>query len=116
MDYAALATVLVAMGGVLKLVLDALKKADERHEAAILALQQRNETFLGNHLSANTRALSSVESALAGVVKTVEQLHKDNLRAAEVLKHADQHSTRKVEEQNMSALSKRLSDLEAKQK
>lgn len=82
MELATIATVLAAMGGVLKLVLDALAK-------------QRGEftTFLENHMSANTEVL-------AQVVDGMRELHNDNLEAKKVLKHADKNVTRKVAEQN----------------
>ena len=82
MELATIATVLAAMGGVLKLVLDALAK-------------QRNEftTFLENHMSANTTALEQL-------VESAAVLHKDNEETARILKKADIHTTRKVAEQN----------------
>lgn len=94
MELAAVATVLAAMGGVLKLVLDYLKRLDEAHaedtaardkawqaalEAqtqALSAQMQEQRTFFGNHLSSTTRALDAlvtvVESLAASVDSVVE--------------------------------------------
>ena len=44
--------------------------------------------------------------------KYLNQLHLDNVEAQEHLRWSDQHVTRKVEEQNMTALSARLDQME----
>ena len=44
--------------------------------------------------------------------KYLHQLHLDNVEAQNNLKWSDQHVTRKVEEQNMTALSARLDQME----
>lgn len=68
----ALTAVLAALGGVVKLVLDALAKQDERHNAAMEAMQKRNETFLGNHMSGNTKALNDLTEVIAQLVVEVQ--------------------------------------------
>lgn len=83
MELAAIATVLAALGGVVKLVLDALAKADDRHNltlermaaqqaAAIVEIQTRQEKFLGNHMSKNTAALEAVAKRLERVEEVVK--------------------------------------------
>lgn len=60
----------------------------------------------------------SVSGIILGAVnirfirELLETLHEDNLRAAEQLKHSDENVTRKVEEQNMTAISARLDEIE----
>lgn len=67
MDLAAIAAVLAALGGVVKLVLDANAKQAAAHTKAIEQMQDRQEKFLGNHMSANTKALNDL-------VVVIEQL------------------------------------------
>lgn len=50
---AAIPAVIAAMGGIIKLVLNALDR-----------VEQRQETFLGNHMSGNTKALQDLTSAI----------------------------------------------------
>lgn len=50
---AVIPAVIAAMGGVLKLVLNALDRVEERQEK-----------FLGNHMSSNTKALADLASAI----------------------------------------------------
>ncbi len=122
MELAAVATVLAAMAGLLKLVLDhlrregdkfdeAIEKADTRHIVAVDTLTGRQERFLANHIDNNTQALQGMSTALGALVETSAQLHTDNLNAAKllveidnrtarVLKKADTEVVRKVKEQN----------------
>lgn len=78
----ALTAVLAALGGVVKLVLDALNRADERHNTtlkemaaqqndAIKDMQARQEKFLGNHMSALTRSNENVAAVLDELVREV---------------------------------------------
>jgi hypothetical protein len=46
------------------------------------------------------------------LARKLDRLHEDNLTAAATLHESDRTVTRKVEEQNMSAVSKRLDELE----
>lgn len=82
----ALTAVLAALGGVVKLVLDALNKADERHNntlskmqeqqtAAIKEMQERQEKFLGNHMSSNTKAMERVAEQLAALTQEAQSAH-----------------------------------------
>jgi len=71
MELAAVATVLAAMGGVLKLVLDHLRRMDEKHDEALEKMQNRQETFLSNHMSGNTRALQNVAIKLEALAQEV---------------------------------------------
>jgi hypothetical protein len=48
------------------------------------------------------------------VVAKLDRLHQDNVSAAKALEHADVTITRKVEEQNMASLTKRLDEIEAR--
>lgn len=75
MELAAIGTVLAAMGGVLKLVLDHLKRMDEAHNAAIKDLQRRQELFLGNHMSANTKAMQDVAQQLERLTDDARAAH-----------------------------------------
>jgi hypothetical protein len=86
MEFGALAAVLAALGGVLKLVLDHLRKMTDQHTAAIDAMQARQETFLGNHMSGNTRALNDLVTVTGELVDSVNTLHDDNLETAAVLR------------------------------
>jgi len=94
---------------------------DERFLGALEQSQARNEKFLGNHMSGNTRALESVATNLAVLNEHTDRLHDDNIEAARLLLSADKHVTRKVEEQNMvttkklaKANTERIAKLEAK--
>lgn len=71
MELGALAAVLAALGGVLKLVLDHLGRADARHEEALKVYQERQEKFLGNHMSGNTKALTDLTEVIAELVIAV---------------------------------------------
>jgi hypothetical protein len=86
MELAAVATVLAAMGGVLKLVLDHLRKMSDKHDAALEAIQKRQEAFLGNHMSSNTATVKNLVEVSGELVRKVEVLHQDNLETARVLK------------------------------
>jgi hypothetical protein len=71
MELGAVAAVPAAMGGVLKLVLDHLRRMDEKHTLAIEKMQERQEKFLGNHMSGNTRALENVARKLESLAQEV---------------------------------------------
>jgi hypothetical protein len=86
MELAAVATVLAAMGGVLKLVLDHLRKMSDKHDATLEAMQKRQETFLGNHMSSNTATIRNLVEVSGELVSKVDVLHQDNLETARVLK------------------------------
>ncbi len=110
------------MAGLLKLVLDhlrregdkfdtAIEKADQRHIIAVDTLTGRQEKFLSTHIDNNTEALRGMSSALENLVESSAQLHTDNLNAARLLvdidnrtakelKRADRYQVRKVKEQN----------------
>lgn len=96
-DYAvvltAMATVLGAMAGILKVILghlhasdaardQALADQDARHQVAIDAMQQRQEKFLGNHMSANTRAMERIVEKLEEDIE-MRQRGADRLAALE---------------------------------
>lgn len=93
---APVAVVLAAMGGLLKVVLDFIGRMTEKHEKELEARDKKHEeeqnkrdvqwqealaahrlateTFLGNHMSGNTRALEAlvaVVESLAAAVDTV---------------------------------------------
>lgn len=71
---AATATVIAALGGVLKMVLDAAKGTEDRHTAAIERIEARQEKFLGNHMSTNTHALERVADRLENVEDVVRDV------------------------------------------
>lgn len=71
MELASVAAVLAALGGVLKLVLDHLSRSDDKHEAALTAYQERQEKFLGNHMSGNTKALTDLTEVISELVVAV---------------------------------------------
>lgn len=82
---AATATVIAALGGLLKIVLDSQDRSERRHidAAAALVAQQaliaekleaRQEKFLGNHMSTNTRALEHVADRLENVEDVVRDV------------------------------------------
>lgn len=84
---AATTAVLAALGGLLKVVLDALSKSEATHVAAILASEQRHaedvarvearqEKFLGNHMSGNTRAMERVADKLEDLTDSVDEVRK----------------------------------------
>lgn len=73
---AALATVLGALGGVVKLVLNAMSEQDARHDENIRTYQERQEKFLGNHMSGNTRALERVANQLEALNAEAERAHR----------------------------------------
>lgn len=109
MELGAVAAVLAALGGVLKLVLDHLRKSDEAHTAAIHTMQERQENFLSNHLSKNTNTIENLTVVSSELVKGVQKLHDDNIATAALLvreniitaatlEDADEHVVRKVEE------------------
>lgn len=71
MELAAVTAVLGALAGVVKIVLDAMAKQDDKHTAAIEAMQARQEKFLGNHMSGNTKALNDLTEVIAQLVEEV---------------------------------------------
>lgn len=77
MDLAALAAVLAALGGVVKLVLDAMARQDDRHSKAMDQMAQRQEKFLGNHMSGITRALEDVAKEMHRLVNEATEAHRE---------------------------------------
>lgn len=82
---AATATVIAAMGGLLKVVLDSMDRSERRADAAASALvaqqaliaeklEARQEKFLGNHMSANTHAMERVVDRLENVEDVVRDV------------------------------------------
>ncbi len=73
MEFGALAAVLAALGGVLKLVLDHLARSNAAHQEALEEMQARQEKFLGNHMSGNTKALEALTFVVSELVDTVHE-------------------------------------------
>lgn len=80
MELGAVAAVLAALGGVLKLVLDHLGRADARHEAALEQIQARQEKFLGNHMSGNTKALADLTEVISELVDAVHERNDEDAK------------------------------------
>lgn len=64
MEIAALATVLTALGGVVKFVLDFASKQQERHTEVVAAQQASFEKFMGNHMSGFARVIEENSKAI----------------------------------------------------
>lgn len=88
MELAAVATVLAALGGVIKLILDKLDKMEERHDqemrqrdatwqAALLEHRVATEKFLGNHMSGNTKALEALVTVVESLAASVDQIMEE---------------------------------------
>lgn len=84
---AATATVLAALGGILKVVLDNNARieerqsteraaAEERHVLAVERVEARQEKFLGNHMSGNTRAMERVADKLEALTDEVADVRR----------------------------------------
>jgi uncharacterized protein YpuA (DUF1002 family) len=71
MELGALAAILAALGGVIKLVLDAMGKQTDKHIAAMREQELRQEKFLGNHMSGNTAALAALVEVVSELVEAV---------------------------------------------
>jgi hypothetical protein len=76
-ELAALAAVLGAFGGALKIVLDYIGKLDERRERAMAEQRAGFENFMGNHMSSSTRAQQDTERALRDLVAVVDELRQE---------------------------------------
>lgn len=73
MELAAIGTVLAALGAVIKIVLDAIGKQDDRHSTAMTEQRAGFEKFLGNHMSKNTAALNDMAMAVKLLREEIER-------------------------------------------
>jgi hypothetical protein len=94
----------VSVGALLKAISIFTRHVDNKDSAFT--------TFLGNHMSANVKAMTDLTVTTQRLADGVDTLHDDNVTQANKLKLADSTVIRMVEEQNMSALTKRMDDLE----
>jgi uncharacterized protein YaaN involved in tellurite resistance len=69
-------------------------------------------SFMGNHMGNISSSLEATATNLASLNERVDRLHDDNVEQARTLAKADKTATRKVEEQNQSAVKGRVSKLE----
>ncbi len=102
---AAVAVVITAVGGVLKLTFNALARKDEQFLTSIAATEARHEKFLTNHMSTMTKTQESAATAMQAmaigmndVVHGMDLLHEDNVNTADLLRKADIMVVRKVDE------------------
>lgn len=72
----AIVAILAAMGGILKLILSHLDKESKRHDEEMGAQRQQFTTFLGNHMSHNTKAMEDVARQLTELTREVRYEHR----------------------------------------
>ena len=74
MELAAIAAVLGAMGGILKIVLDYMKAQRESFDNHLLAQQKEFETFMGNHMSKMSASISHNSQAIEANTKVLRAI------------------------------------------
>lgn len=78
MEIGALAAILAALGGVIKIVLDSMARQTDKHIEAMERQEARQEKFLGNHMSSNTKALNDLVDVISQLVEEKDERDERN--------------------------------------